>query len=127
MAHTLLSTRPVGNATARMVSSTMSVGTPDDRFGHAIHNPPAAVSFGRQAAIRATRSARFVTNTTITSQPSASRVPSRTPVGNGPRANPVGPPRTTTRCPSLIPSFCGRGVPEYPVAIPGIYPASQDV
>jgi hypothetical protein len=39
IAHTLLSTSPVGNATARMTSSVMSVATPDDFFGHAIHRP----------------------------------------------------------------------------------------
>src|SRR6476620_222052 len=33
-AHTLISTSPVGSATSRIVSSVMSVFTPEDFFGH---------------------------------------------------------------------------------------------
>ena len=40
MAHTLLSTRPMGSATSRTTSSVMSVVTPEARLGQAIQSPP---------------------------------------------------------------------------------------
>ena len=42
MAHTLLSTRPVGRNSSRMVSSVISVSTPELFFGHATQIAPSA-------------------------------------------------------------------------------------
>ncbi len=51
IAHTLLSTSPVGRATSRTTSSVTSVTTLDERFGQAIQRPPAWASLGRSEAI----------------------------------------------------------------------------
>ena len=40
MAQTLLSTMPVGRQTSRSTSPVRSVGTPDERLGHAIQSAP---------------------------------------------------------------------------------------
>ena len=62
----------------------------------------------------AINAARNFTNTTRTSN--GPRVEMTAPVGSVPStfANPAGAPTRATRCASLIPSFLGSGVAEYP-------------
>ena len=43
MAQTLLSTMPVGRQTSRSTFPVRSVGTPDERLGHAIQSAPAGM------------------------------------------------------------------------------------
>src|SRR6266498_2712179 len=54
-AQTLMSTRPIGNATSLIVSSVMSVGTLDDFFGQDTQIDPSCLSLlrvSRSAAVR---------------------------------------------------------------------------
>jgi len=46
-AHTLMSTSPIGSATSRIVSSVISVLTPEDFFGHETHITPLGTMFVR--------------------------------------------------------------------------------
>ena len=48
-AQTLMSTRPIGKATSRMVSSVMSVGTLEDLFGQETQITPSCFRFFREA------------------------------------------------------------------------------
>src|SRR5229473_1510852 len=118
IAHTLLSTRPVGRATNRITSSVISVGTFDDFFGQATQNPAAGVMRRLTDASWRANSARRVTNSTRTSKGSfpASPICRETVLGNTPRvfSKSWGGPRIATRWPSLMPSFFGSGAPEHP-------------
>ena len=73
-AQTLLSTRPRARASSRTTWSLMSVVTPDERFGQAIHSPPSGRHHGRQPVERNSRwSARVANCTTTSADPTARR------------------------------------------------------
>src|ERR1700687_5895913 len=118
IAHTLLSTRPVGRATNRMKSAVISVGTFDAFFGQATQNPAAGVMRRLTEASWRANSARRVRKSTRTSDGSfpVSPVCKDAVLGNTPSvfSKSLGGPRIATRWPSLMPSFFGSGVPEYP-------------
>ena len=84
IAQTLLSTRPVGSATSRTTSSDMSVGTPEDRFGQAIHSPRAGhpVAQSRPSSCRQLR-ALDLEETTMTSKQHAPPRPAWTAARSG--------------------------------------------
>jgi hypothetical protein len=115
-AHTLLSTTPSGRATSRIVSSVMSVATPDDRFGQAIHSPPSGNTVAAKASMRRSRSARRVKKATTTSalRLLLARRRTSTPSGSGARSASSVPGAPTSRSaePSFTPSFFANGVPE---------------
>ena len=56
-AQTFTSTKPIGNATARITSSVMSVGTFDACFGHDTHSEASGRSVWRSmvSVVRSTR------------------------------------------------------------------------
>src|SRR6516165_1223665 len=58
-AHTLMSTKPSGNATSLIVSSVMSVATFDDFFGHETHTKPSCCRPLRRAVSSRFRLSRF--------------------------------------------------------------------
>ena len=76
-------------------------------FGQQIHSPPSGVISEDQPAIEARRSAAIVANARTTSHGAAPAVGETGSAG-------AGPPTMVTVDVSLIPSFFGNGVPEYP-------------
>jgi hypothetical protein len=62
-AHTLMSTRPMGRHTVRIVSSVMSVGTFDAFFGHDTQTNPSCSSAPRSVARCLSISVLRATNT----------------------------------------------------------------
>jgi hypothetical protein len=112
MAHTLLSTNPVGRATSRTVFSVMSVARPDARLGQAIHRPPSTSSAPISAGSRRSRSRRSVWNDTMTPNGPRACVRTSTPAGRSGTANPSGAASRPNRSPSAIPNFRANGVPE---------------
>jgi hypothetical protein len=114
IAHTLLSTHPLGSRSSRSAFSVMSVGTPLDRFGHATQTTPSGAAARVSAGHAATSLARAVKNATTTSSGARTRPSRSAPLGSGPSVapNPSGADRTAKRVPSTIPSFFASGVPE---------------
>ncbi len=107
MAQTLLSTRPVASPISRTSFAERSAATPEDFFGHATQRPPAGCSdFASRAKERRSSAALLLKRTMTSASPRARGTTPRL------RANPGGARRMRTRDPSLIPSFCGSGVPE---------------
>ena len=90
-----------------------SSGVPThERLGHAIQSPAAGSISERSFGIRRASSARRWWKDTITS--AGPRAVVRRLTSSTSSANPSGAPSTSTRCPGLMPSFFGSGVPEYP-------------
>ena len=116
-AHTLLSTSPCASPSSRTMPSRRSVATHAVRFGHAIHKPPAGAIARANPSKRRSSSARRVAKNSTTSCAPRACVRSRTPSGNGfelASRSPSGARTSASRAPGLMPSFWGRGVPEYP-------------
>jgi hypothetical protein len=99
------------------------VGTPEARFGHATHSPPSGSSARRSDGNRRSSSAERVTNMTATSKRPRACVRTSTPGGSFPsvRAKSFGASIRPTRASSLIPSFLGSGVPEYPATYSDLF------
>ncbi len=115
-AQTLISTRPASSPLCRIKSSVRSVVTPDAFFGHEIHNMPAGASAFAAGNNSSSSPARDLTNRKTKSRPpSASftfvHFPSE---ARSPAVTSSGTCNNATRNESLIPSFFGSGVPEYP-------------
>ncbi len=95
-----------------MMSSLMSVFTPDAFFGHDTHRPgPISAA---TAPMRPSNSRRDDTNQITSAGAPASRVDSRTEAGRSTSSsrNPRGAPRSATVVSGAIPSFLTNGVPE---------------
>lgn len=113
MAQTLLSTRPVGSAISRMLFSSTSVGTPDARFGQAIHSPPLGKIALPSPGSLLVSDDLFVSNKAATSTPEPGRRRCTTESGNS-ASTPGGAFRNRIVIPSRTPSFEASGVPLYP-------------
>ena len=114
MAHTLLSTSPVASPSSRTAPSPRSVATPELRFGHATHSPPAGVRAFLHAGRRRSSSERATKKATITSKEPCRRRRTDTPGGSSPStcSNPSGASIRPSCASGLIPSLRGSGVPE---------------
>jgi len=55
-----MSTKPIGNAMSRITSSVISVGKPDDFFGHEIQTTPFSAIFFRNEFNSLANSARLL-------------------------------------------------------------------
>src|SRR5258708_16046802 len=112
-AQTFTSTKPASRPISRIIFSERSVATPEDFFGHEIHNiPEGARNFATLAKSLLRTDADFVKSKTK-SIDRAGRASSFVRVGNGPNSavKPGGALTIATRNPSLMPSFLIKGVP----------------
>jgi hypothetical protein len=118
-AHTLTSTKPSGNASARISSSFTSEGTFEAFFGHETQIVPPGSSTGRSLRRIFDKSTLRVTKMWAISIPlfgDASRT-GIIPLSRISSATVIGIPDRQVRCPSFTPSFFAKGVPEYPETI----------
>ena len=88
----------------------MSVGRLLAFFGHAIHSPAFCSMHARSLDIRCFQ----VFALGVEAQDHVREAARPPHDGNAPSAKPSGALSTITRCPGLIPSFFGSGVPLYP-------------
>lgn len=119
MAQTLTSTRPPCSPTSRTTSSVKSVSAPDAFFGHATQSIPAGFNRCIQIGTARRKSTARVTKINPRSRAAEAGAASVAPFGSAPRSplSPRGAPATAAWVPSLKPSFCRSGVPEYPAAL----------
>jgi hypothetical protein len=113
IAHTLLSTHPVGSRMSRSTSSVRSVATPLVFFGHATQTAPAGAAASVSAGHSASSVSRVTWNETTTSSGASSDFcQTAPPTSPSVSAKPGGAWRTVNTDSSPMPSFFGRGVPE---------------
>src|SRR5258708_4999990 len=107
---------PFSRPIARTTFSSRSVFRPELFLGHEIHKLPDGDTDFAYAAKRLSSAARLVVKKTATSRAEAERVDWVTPSGSAPSvvAKLAGASKRPRREPGLMPSFWGRGVPEYP-------------
>ena len=116
-AHTLLSTRPCASPSSRTMPSRRSVATHAVRFGHAIHRPPAGAIARASVSKRRSSSARTrreEEHDVLLRRALACAAAHRRATDRARARSPSGARTSATRAPGLMPSFWGRGVPEYP-------------
>src|SRR5215469_6697554 len=114
-AQTFTSTRPAARPISRTIFSVRSVGTPELFFGQLIQSIPAGASCLAIGLNSLARDALDLVNTmakSIADLPSASWQFSK--YGFSSWTTSGGESTRETRRPSFMPSFFGRGVPEYP-------------
>jgi len=116
IAQTLLSTRPFASATSRTMFSVISVSTPELFLGQATHSAPAGSSAAESRSNRHRSSAAETVKNTITSSGPRALDLTSTLSGSSPSVSSKrsGAPTSARRDSGLMPSFFGRGVPEYP-------------
>src|SRR5579863_10314326 len=115
-AQTFTSTNPWSSPKSRTTLSSRSVLTPEDFFGQLTHNIPAGANFLAKGGKRFSSSARLRTKIMAKSNgPSLlfATEQSDRAVFNS-LCTSAGKSEKATRNPGLIPSFFGKGVPEYP-------------
>src|SRR5207342_2561454 len=114
---TFTSTRCIGNATARMTSSVMSVETFDAFLGQLIQIIPEGSSSGSNFVSSASRSAHLVTKicAALIGARGLLRWSRTSPSAAISSCTLSGMPSHHTRIPSLSDSFFASGVPEYPL------------
>src|SRR5207302_534659 len=119
IAHTLTSTSPAARPRARTLFSSRSLTTPELFLGHATHNMPAGSSLLLHGGKLFFRSAWVLTKSKTKSGGSCSAISHRA-IASG------GMPGRAIRVRSLIPSFLGRGVREYPTMRSPIAPGRNN-
>src|SRR5438309_1590679 len=82
-AQTFTSTNPSGNATSRMVSSVISVATPEDFFGHEIQSIPVSAINLRSRFSSFSSTFRSETNKWTKTAPALISLVNETPAGSG--------------------------------------------
>jgi len=92
------------------------VATPDDFFGHEIHNMPAGARASAARFMSRSNSARDFENREMKSRGAAAAFATRhfASASLSSVQTSAGMPIRATRYPSLMPNFFGSGVPEYP-------------